>query len=75
MKVNMIDDKLLSLCQTLVGGQGKAGSPSHPCLCSVSICQGPAEGGEMLQGGQTSQGSPKAAGGAQSGRDASYKKL
>lgn len=40
----MIDDKLPSLCQTLLRGQGKVSSPRHSCLCSISICQGPARG-------------------------------
>lgn len=72
-KAGMIDDKLLSLCQMLLRGQGKVSSLSHPRLCSVSICQATARAREMLQGGQTSQGSLNSAGGAHSGRDAFYK--
>lgn len=40
----MIDDRLPSLCQTRLRGQGKVSSPRHSCLCSISICQGPARG-------------------------------
>lgn len=57
-----------------LGRSGRDGFPK-PSMSLLSICQGPAGGRETLQRDQTSQGSLKAAGGAQSGRDASRKDL
>lgn len=60
----MIDDKLLSLHQSLWRGwcksRGKVSSPSHPSFCYISL-SGPA-GGRETERSQTSQGSLRSIG-------------